>query len=277
MNLDTHSKLIGVGAHDALTAALVEDAGFDIAWVGSFEASARRRLPDVNVLTFTEMAETVRSVRAGCQLPIFVDGDNGYGSDECALRALELFADAGAAAMCIEDNAFPKYNSLYSLPGRRLEDPDVFARRLERLANHGTGVQLVARTEALVAGLGTDEALRRLKWYAQAGVDALFVQVDARHAAELPCVLSRIAGLLPVVVAPTALPQVPAAEFFRMGAAVMLFANVVSRAAILAVTTMLAQLRQTQSLAAVSDQIAGLDTVFQLTGAARWNPQSGAR
>jgi phosphoenolpyruvate phosphomutase len=271
LDLDSRSRLVGVGVHDALTASLVAGAGFDLAWVGSFEASTHRRIPDVNLLTYTEMAEVIRAVRTGCRLPILVDADNGYGSDECALRALEMFRDAGATATCIEDNLFPKQNSLYSSKARPLEEPGRFVRRLEKLAGAGTGVKIIARTEALVAGLGPDEAVRRLKWYANADVDALFVQTNAAHAAQLPAVLERVSGVLPLVVAPTALPDLTADEFHDMGAQVVLFANVVCRTTIRALTTMLAALGETRSLARVAEHICDLDEAFDLTGAARWN------
>jgi phosphoenolpyruvate phosphomutase len=271
IKLDTRSELVGVGAYDALTGALVEEAGFDIAWVGSFEVSTNRRLPDINVLTFSEMAGVVRAVRSSCGLPILVDGDNGYGSDECALRAIEMFAEAGAAAMCIEDNMFPKRNSLYNSRERQLEDPAVFCRRLEKLAHSGSQLTVIARTEALVAGQGPAEAVRRLRQYASAGADALFVQVNGEHRAQLPMVLDQVAGLLPVVLAPTAIPEPSVAEFHRMGANVVLFANVVSRTAIRAVTRMLAQLRDVRSLAGVADHVADLDEVFRLTGALPWS------
>jgi phosphoenolpyruvate phosphomutase len=265
------SRLLGVGTCDPLTAGLIESMGFDLLWVGSFEASTARMIPDVNLITYTEVADSVRAVRARCALPIFVDGDNGYGSDECSVRALETFALAGADAFCIEDNAFPKRNSLYATPDRILERPDVFARRIKGLVSMNSGLQIIARTEALVAGSGADEAVDRLNRYRDAGADALFVQANARHFDLLPRVLDRIRGTLPIVLAPTAAPATPADAFFRMGANVVLFANVVSRTVVKAVTEMLTELRRSASLDAVGGHIADLDTVFRLTKAQEWN------
>ena len=268
----THeSRLLGVGSCDPLTAGLIESLGFDLVWVGSFEASTARMIPDVNLITYTEVADNVRAVRAHCQLPIFVDGDNGYGSDECAIRALETFALAGADAFCIEDNAFPKRNSLYATPDRTLERPEIFARRIKSLASMNSGLQVSARTEALVAGLGVGEAVDRLNRYRDAGADALFVQANTRHIDLLPQVLERVRGTIPIVLAPTAAPGTPADAFFRMGANVVLFANVVSRTVIKAVTEMLTELRHSASLEAVGSHIVDLDTVFRLTRAQEWN------
>ncbi len=271
MELDTSSRLAGVGAHDTLSAKLVAAAGFDALWVGSLEASAYRCMPDVNLITSVEMAEAVRAVRQGAGLPVLVDADNGYGSDEAALRALRLFAEAGAAGMVVEDNEFPKRNSLYAFDDRRLTDPDEFAQRLRALAHHRGTVKIIARTEALVAGLGVDEALRRLECYAAAGADAVFVQTNSAHAAELPEVLKAFSGTLPIVVAPTALPELSIDEFHDLGANLVLFANVVSRATIRGLTRMLAELRGSRTLSGVADHICDLKEMFRLTEAGSWN------
>jgi 2-methylisocitrate lyase-like PEP mutase family enzyme len=111
-----------------------------------------------------------------------------------------------------------------------------------------------------------------LKWYAHAGVDGLFVQTNTAHAKQLPEVVERVSGVLPVVVAPTALPELSADDFHDMGAQVVLFANVVCRATIRALTRMLAELGDARSLARIADHICDLDEAFRLTGALKWNP-----
>jgi len=269
-SLSLDSTLIGVGVYDALTAALVEGAGFELLWVGSFEASTARRIPDVNLLTYTEVADTVRAVRAGSKLPILVDADNGYGSLENAARAAELFAAAGVDGLCIEDNAFPKRNSLYATRDRTLEDANAFCRKLRYVVGCDTGLKIVARTEALVAGLGVDEAVERLERYSQTGVDALFVQAGRMHIEQLLEVVERLRGTLPLVLAPTAAPEISAGAFFEAGVQVVLYANVVSRTVISAVSETLGRLHDVRSLPRVGDRLADLDTVFALTGADAW-------
>src|SRR6266566_899383 len=187
---------LGVGVHDALSAMMVERAGFDVLWLGSLEASAHLGLPDNNLISGAAMADLVRQVRAVSVLPIYVDADNGYGSDELAVRALRMFTAAGASAMCIEDSAFPKRNSL------------------------------------LVAGYGMAEAVARLRVYVEAGADAVFVQVNSASKDLLLPTLRELQGMTRLVLAPTALPEVPAAEFARLGVSTMMFANVVLRAVV---------------------------------------------
>jgi 2-methylisocitrate lyase-like PEP mutase family enzyme len=97
-------------------------------------------------------------------------------------------------------------NSFYKGVGRRMEDVRVFARRLERVRLRVPDLKLIARTEALVAGLGSDEAVIRARAYADAGVDAIFVQTITSTVREFEMVLDRLKGTIPIVVAPTKMP-----------------------------------------------------------------------
>jgi phosphoenolpyruvate phosphomutase len=255
---------LGVGVHDALTARLAERSGFDVVWLGSLEVSARCGVPDANVLTMTEMAAVTAEVRAACRLPVYVDADNGYGDDLVAARAARLFEAAGADAVCLEDNVFPKRNSL--LPGldRPLVGPGEFAERLAVVCKSRTRMAVIGRTEALVAGLGVDAAVSRLRRYAEAGVDALFVQVNRDSRDLLRPTLEQLDGLLPVVLAPTALPDVPAERFGSWGAGTVLFANLVLRTMIAALPRTMAAVRERGVLAAAGAGAAGIGEALAL-------------
>jgi phosphoenolpyruvate phosphomutase len=262
---------LGVGVHDALTARLAERSGFDVVWLGSLEVSARHGVRDANLLTMTEMAATTAEVRAACRLPVYVDADNGYGSDAAAVRAARLVEASGGDAICLEDNAFPKRNSLLRGVDRVLLEPDDFADRLTAVCKSRSRLAVIARTEALVAGLGVDAAVQRLRRYAETGVDALFVQVNQDSKELLQPTLERVRGLLPVVLAPTALPEVPAAQFGRWGASTVLFANLVLRTMVAALPRAMAAVRRDGVLADAGDATAGIDEVLALVD------QDGAR
>ena len=255
---------LGVGVHDALTARLAERSGFDLVWLGSLEVSARHGVRDANLLTMTEMATVTAEVRAACRLPVFVDADNGYGDDHAAARAARLFESAGADAVCLEDNVFPKRNSLLLGLDRRLVDPEEFADRLTVVCKSHSRMAVIARTEALVAGLGVDGAVHRLRRYAEAGVDALFVQVNRDSRELLRPTLEQLDGLLPVVLAPTALPEVPAEQFGGWGAGTVLFANLVLRTMVAALPATMVAVREQGLLAAAGDGAAGLDETLAL-------------
>jgi 2-methylisocitrate lyase-like PEP mutase family enzyme len=254
---------IGVGVHDGLTARLAEMAGFDLVWVGSLEVSARFGFPDRNLITSPEMASVISEVRAATDLPIFVDADNGYGSDLTAMRAATLFEAAGAQTMVIEDNAFPKENSLV-VGHRRLVDADDFVVRLGSVLAARKNLRIVARTEALVAGLGADEAVSRLRKYASAGIDGLFVQVNSSCRDLLFPVLKELRDVLPFVLAPTALPEVKAADYAEYGVSTVLFANIVVRRMVVTLSETLSELRQTECLSELAGPVAPVSEVFRI-------------
>src|SRR5579871_3037481 len=234
---------LAVGVHSALTARIAETAGFDAVWVSGLEVSTEKGLPDFNLITIPEMAACVHEVRRSCALPIMVDADNGYGSGDTWVRAAQEYAAAGAGAMCVEDYQFPKRNSFFRGVDRELEDLSVFARRIERMKRSVPEIKLIARTEALVAGLGPAEAKRRARAYVAAGADALFIQTIASTVPEFISVLGSLRGLVPIVVTPTKMAESEASELHEFGADVIIYSNVVIRTMIIALRQSLTVLR----------------------------------
>src|SRR3989442_11830450 len=114
------SIVLVAGAHDALSAKLAEEAGFDAIWASGFGISAVQALPDANILTLTETLEAVRRIVDAVGLPVIADCDNGYGNAINVMRTVGEFERAGAAGVCIEDNEFPKRCSFAASGRRRL-------------------------------------------------------------------------------------------------------------------------------------------------------------
>lgn len=269
---------VGVGVHNALTACLAEEAGFDAVWLSSLELSSAKALPDVNLINCTEVRDTLSEIRRATSTPIIVDADNGYGSDETAVRAAREFSAAGASAICIEDNAFPKRNSFYEAADRMLDSADDFCRRIDAVRRAaGDGVEVIARTEGLVAGLGVEGTVERVRRYVEAGADAIFVQTKAATVDLYPPVLAEVSRLAPIMSTPTMLPNVPARELHAMGADMIIFANVVIRRIVAALQGTLAELRDAERIAAVEDEIAPLRRLFDLTDADHWLEHHGQR
>ncbi|SRR6266571_1815769 len=262
------SYIVGAGVHNAVTAAIVERAGFQVLWLSSLEISTSKLLPDANVITFSEVAHILREVKSAVSLPIIVDADNGYGSDETAIRAAQEFRDAGATAICLEDNAFPKRGSFYTGVERQLEDAAAFCRRIKKVREVvGNQLDVIARTEGLVAGLGVQETIERACAYREAGASGLFIQTNASTIESFMRVLEELRELAPIVIAPTSLPEFSAAQFHALGADVIIYANVVIRTIIKAVSDALSQLMVEQCLGRVQRQIASLEELFELTHA----------
>src|SRR5512147_780732 len=185
--LERPGVALAAGAHDALSAKLAEEAGFDAVWASGFGISAVQALPDANILTLTETLEAVRRICDAVTVPVVADCDNGWGNAINVMRTAAEFERAGAAGICIEDNDFPKRCSFYAGVRRDLVPAEEHARKIEAAtaARRDRGFAVIARTEALIAGLGIEEALRRARAYADAGADAVLVHSKSSDFAEL--------------------------------------------------------------------------------------------
>ncbi|MBI4226962.1 MAG: isocitrate lyase/phosphoenolpyruvate mutase family protein [Candidatus Omnitrophica bacterium] len=266
---DRTRPVVAAGAHDALSAKLIEEAGFDAVWVSSFGLStAQKCQPDANVLTMTEALDVAKNVEAAVGIPVIADCDTGYGDAINVMRTTVEFERAGIAAIAIEDNLFPKRCSLY--PGAR---PDIAT--LEEMvgrvkaakhAQRTPDFAVIARTEALIAGLGIEEAERRAHAYAEAGADAILVHSKAGAADEALAFAARWRRPIPLVVVPTMFPQATVAELHQAGFQLIIFANHALRAAIRAMAETLRTLQARGTADAVTDTIAPLAEVYRLVG-----------
>jgi phosphoenolpyruvate phosphomutase len=177
--LRSSSPLIAVGAHDALTAQLIQTYGFDAVWVGGFGISTMTyAMPDLNLLTMAEALAAARRIDAATDLPVVADCDNGYGGLSNLVRTVREYERSGIAGICVEDNTFPKRNSLYRGETERDLIPiQEQARRIRaaKQTQETPTLVFIARVEALIAGHGVDDALARAEAYADAGADAILI------------------------------------------------------------------------------------------------------
>jgi phosphoenolpyruvate phosphomutase len=260
--------VLAAGAHDALSAKLAEEAGFDAIWASGFGISAVQAVPDANILTLTETLDAVRRIVDAVGIPVVADCDNGYGNAINVMRTVGEFERAGAAGLCIEDNDFPKRCSFYAGVRRDLVPVEEHARKIEAAtaARRAREFVVIARTEALIAGLGMEEALRRARAYAAAGADAVLVHSKATDFAELREFSRAWDGGVPLVAVPTTYPDVGTDELYASGFRLAIFANQALRAAIVAMRESLAAMRRTGRIASVEKQIAPLEEVYRLVG-----------
>jgi 2-methylisocitrate lyase-like PEP mutase family enzyme len=186
--LDSGRAVPIVGAYDALTARLVERAGFPAVYVGGYALSATQLgLPDVGLLTMTEMLDAVRRICAATDIPVIADGDTGYGNHVNTDRLVRELERAGAAGVHLEDQAFPKRCG--HMDGKRLDSAQAMADKVAAAAAARTDPDflIVARTDA-IAVEGFEAALERAERFRQAGADVLFVEapVSNEQIAEIP-------------------------------------------------------------------------------------------
>src|SRR5215510_10895280 len=166
-----------MSAHNPLSARLAELAGFDGIWASGFELSAAYGVPDASLLSFSQHLEMTRAIVERVSAPVIADLDTGYGNAVNAMHVVGAYARAGVAAVVIEDKTFPKDTSLLAGARQELVRVEEFQGKVEaaRAAAAEYDMLVIARTEALIADLGIDEALLRGAAYAEAGADLLLI------------------------------------------------------------------------------------------------------
>jgi phosphoenolpyruvate phosphomutase len=258
-------QVIACGAHDALSARLAEEAGFDAVWASSFGLSTVRGVPDASLLTMSEMLEAARAMADATRIPVIADCDTGFGNAINVIRAVGEFEASGIAAICIEDNVFPKRCSFYPGVKRELASVEEHAGKVAaaKSAQRDPEFFVIARTEALIAGWGSDEALARARAYADAGADAILIHSKHPDLSELRAVASRWDRAAPLVAVPTTYPDTSLAELAASGFRIVIYANQSLRASVTAMREALARLRAGETRA-VESRIASLEEIYEL-------------
>jgi phosphoenolpyruvate phosphomutase len=272
--LKTKGRVLLAGAHDALSAKLIEEAGFDAVWASSFGISASSKcLPDANVLTMTEALEAVKGMNEAISIPLIADCDNGYGNAINVIRMTREYERAGVAGISIEDNPFPKKCSLY--PGERQElvDIDEMAGRIHaaKSTQRTKDFFVIARTEALIAGLGLDEAFARARAYEEAGADAILIHSRQPVPDEIRAFAARWKArrdgrAVPLVAVPTKYPGISSKELAKIGIPIVIFANQALRASVVAMKETLSEMKRLDRIGPVDKKVAPLSEIFRLVG-----------
>lgn len=264
---------VGIGVHDGLSAILASKHAFDFLWVSSFCSSAANGLPDAGLIGAEEMLAAVRVIDRSSDLPIMVDLDSGYGDPAKVGHVVDAMVRGGADALCIEDNPMSKRCSLYDGYERLLATQQEHVDRLQAAREAIDALQsscgLVARTEALVAGLGVAEALKRASAYADVGADAVFVQSLDATGKEILDFCRAWEGRTPIVLAPTRLPTLSNQDLYAAGATHVIFANQGLRAAHEAMSRVFKELAETGSAVEVNRTISPVAMVASDVGADR--------
>ena len=167
--------IVTPGVYDMISARIADGLGFSALYMTGFGVSATLGLPDAGLASYTEMVERVQQICEGITTPLICDADTGFGGLLNVERTVRGYERAGAAAIQIEDQVFPKRCG--HTPGRRVVPTEEMVRKLEVAAASRTSADflLIARTDARTSH-GLDEALRRAEAYAKAGADILFIE-----------------------------------------------------------------------------------------------------
>lgn len=253
-------------AHNGLSAKIAEEAGFKGIWGSGLSISASLGVRDNNEASWTQVLEVVEYMSDATKIPILLDGDTGYGNFNNMRRLVKKLEQRNIAGVCIEDKLFPKTNSFIRGEKQPLADIEEFAGKIKA----GKDMQsdddfcIVARVEALIAGWGLAEAIKRAEAYRQAGADAILIHSKISKADEILAFMREWAGRSPVVIVPTKYYSTPTQVFRDAGVSLIIWANHLLRSAITAMQKTAKKIYESQSLIEVEDKVAPLAEVFRL-------------
>jgi phosphonopyruvate hydrolase len=208
-----------------------------------------------------------RAIIEQTTIPMVADIDTGYGNAINVLHVVGAYARAGAAAVVMEDKMFPKDTSLLAGGRQELVRIEEFQGKIAaaREAGKASDLLVIARTEALIADLGLDEALKRGMAYAEAGADLLLVHSKRKTPDEIVAFTEAWRGPIPLTIVPTAYPDLTEAKARALGKIkIMIYANHAIRAAVGAMRAAFAQIRRDGGIHQIDRQIASVEEIFDL-------------
>ncbi|MDJ0521645.1 MAG: isocitrate lyase/phosphoenolpyruvate mutase family protein [Planctomycetota bacterium] len=266
--LSQPGPLLVAGAHNGMTAKLVEEAGFDAVWASGFEISAAHCVPDANILTMAEQLGAASWMVKSIDIPVIADCDNGYGNAINVIHMVKAYESEGISAVCIEDNVFPKRCSFYAGVKRELAPVEEHAGKVKAVLDTRTSDDflVIARTEALIAGWGMEEALMRGRAYADAGADFVLVHSKSTEPDEVLGFAEQWDRDTPLVCVPTIYKTTSAQTLYDGGYQIVIYANHVLRSGIKAQREALATIAREQTCASVDDLVVPKNDVYELIG-----------
>ncbi len=253
-------------AHNGLSARVVEEAGFKGIWASGLAISAQLGVRDRNEASWSQVLEVLEFMADATDLPILLDGDTGYGDFNIARRLVRKLEQRGVAGVCLEDKLFPKSNSLLDDSKQELASIEEFAGKIRAVKDTQTDPDfcVIARVEALIAGLGMEEALKRADAYAEAGADAILIHSSQKTPAEVLQFKSLWRGTKPVVIVPTKYFATPTDVFREAGFSLVIWANHLLRASVGAMKETARIIAAEESLTGVEHRIEPVAEIFRL-------------
>jgi len=265
--LDVRKPAVAMAAHNPLAAKLAANAGFDAIWGSGFELSASYAVPDANILSMGVHLEMMRAIGEVQDAPVIADIDTGFGNAVNVAYVVPRYVAAGVAAVVIEDKTFPKDSSLRAGGRQELVPIGEFQGKIAAAKVAGGDVLVVARTEALIAGLGQAEALRRGAAYAEAGADAVLIHSKQKTPDEILSFCGAWSGQVPLVLVPTSYPQLSFADVAVLAkVGLIICGNHAIRAAVAAMQRTFSRIIAEGGIAGVESDVASVADVFGLQG-----------
>lgn len=259
------SRLImAPGVADAMNARLVAKEGFEAIYMtGSGTASTRLGLPDIGLLTMTEMVDNAERIADAAEIPLIADADTGYGNPINVMRTVRAYERAGVAAIHIEDQQWPKRCGHFS--GKTLVPAEEMVNKIKAAvdAKHDGDFMIIARTDAYSVE-GYNAAMDRAAMYVEAGADIIFVE-ELRTVEQLAEVPKRFkVPALYNMGGSGKTPFLTADEIEELGFSIVIYPNFLMRAAIHAAQSVLRELKSTGSLEGIFKRLSGWEERHEL-------------
>jgi 2-methylisocitrate lyase-like PEP mutase family enzyme len=269
--LSKREPVLVPGAANALTARIIEDIGFKAIYVtGAGVTNTFLGLPDIGLISMTELASHVSAIREVVSLPLIVDADTGFGNPLNVARTIRVLERSGANAIQLEDQEFPKRCGHFA--GKSVTASAEMVQKIHSAvdARIDRDLVIIARTDAIAAN-GFDDAMERAAAYIEAGADMTFVEAPRtrEQIAEIPKRLA--APQLINIVAGGLTPMIGIDELESMGFSMILYANAALQASIAAMQKVLVHLKEHGSLDGVSAQLASFEERQRLVGKSRFD------
>jgi carboxyvinyl-carboxyphosphonate phosphorylmutase len=258
--------LVMPGAHDALSAKIIESVGFKAVTMGGYAASAASLAkPDVSLLTLTEYVNIARNIIQAVDIPLFVDGDTGHGNVTNVQRTVQVFENAGVAGLFIEDQVFPKRCG--HMEGKQIIPTLEMVAKIKAAVDARVDEDLVimARTDAIAAS-GIDEAIERGNRYAEAGADLIFVEAPTSKEEMMRINREINAPMLAIQIEGGKTPLLTVKELEDLGFNVVVYPNVTVYATAWALRELWEGLKKNGSTKHWQDNIIPFDEFNTLVG-----------
>ncbi|MEJ2138562.1 MAG: oxaloacetate decarboxylase [Gammaproteobacteria bacterium] len=260
--------VIAPGVYDALTALMVEQAGFHCAYVSGASVSFTRiGRPDLGLTTLTEVADAVANMRERTNIPLIVDADTGFGNALNVIRTVRLLERMGATGIQLEDQTSPKRCG--HLAGKSMVSTADMVGKLKAAldARADDATLIVARTDAIAID-GIDAAIDRAHAYVDAGADVLFIEAmrDKEQMARIGAEIGSRVTLLANMVEGGKTPLTPANELAELGFRLVIYPGAMVRIVSFAAQNYLRELKEKGTTAGLLEQMNQFDQVMDLVG-----------
>jgi phosphoenolpyruvate phosphomutase len=260
-------------AHNGLSARIVREAGFRGIWASGLSISAQFGVRDNNEASWTQVVDMLEFMADASDLPILLDGDTGYGNFNNLRRLVRKLEQRGIGGVCIEDKIFPKTNSFLNGERQPLADVEEFAGKIAAGKDTQTDPDfcIVARVEALIAGWGMEEALRRAEAYRRAGADAILIHSKLSRPDEILHFAREWGGRAPLVIVPTKYYSTPSDVFRKAGISTVIWANHLVRSSAAAMQAVARDIHDNQTVVNIEDRIVAVEEIFRLQDAEEYS------